>query len=60
MEVENERNGFIMTKNIYMTVTSNNVNEESLSDDAMEILMKMLYRLYSESVVNHGHTEHAA
>ena len=49
-----------MTKSIYMTMTSNNANEESLSDDAMEILMKMLYRMYTESVVNNGHTEHAA
>ena len=50
-----------MIKNIYMTVTSNNANEESLSDDAMEILMKMLYRLYSESVAYDGrHSNHVA
>ena len=58
--MKNEGKDFIMTKSIYMTMTSNNANEESLSDDAMEILMKMLYRMYTESVVNNGHTEHAA
>ena len=36
------------------------VSKESVQDEALDVLTLMLYRLYVESVVNHGHTDHAA
>ena len=34
--------------------------DNSSKDIALNILTEILYRLYVESVVNHGHTDHAA